>query len=63
MMEKKSSGFDIPEKSSFSKELEDYQRRSRSQSRVVSNQRKKGIEPMGSLNLPNTGKLSPKERA
>lgn len=62
-MNEKKSAFDIPKASSFSKELEEYQRRSRSQSRVVSNQRKKGIEPMGSINLANSGKLSPKERA
>ena len=56
------SAFDIPEKSSFSAELEDYARRSKSQTKVVSNQRKRGVEPM-QLHLKNSGKLSPKERA
>lgn len=57
------NAFDIPKKSSFSAELEDYARRSKSQTKVVSNQRRKGIEPMGAMNLPNSGKLSPEERA
>lgn len=57
------NAFDIPKSSSFSAELQDYARRSNVQSRVVSNQRRKGIEPMGAMNLPNSGKLSPKERA
>lgn len=61
-MNEKKSPFDIPKTSSFSKELEDYQRRSRSQSKVVSNQRRKGIEPM-QLHLAGSGKLSPKDRA
>ena len=61
-MNDKKSAFDIPKTSSFSKELETYSRRGRLQSKVVSNQRKKGVEPM-QLHLAGSGKLKPQERA
>jgi hypothetical protein len=56
------NAFDIPKKSSFSAELETYARRSKTQTKVVSKQRKNGIEPM-KLHLTNSGKLNPKDRA
>ena len=61
-MNEKKSPFDIPKSSSFSKELQESARRSHLQSKVVTKQRKKGVEPM-KLHLANSGTLDPKDRA
>lgn len=56
------NAFTIKGKSSFAQELQENARRSQSQSRHVTKQRKKGIEPMR-LHLANSGTMQPKDRA
>ena len=62
-MSKQKNAFDIPKSSAWARELAENDLKSKRQSAHVRKERLQGREPMGSLNLPNAGKLSPKDRA
>mgnify|MGYP001418029202 CR=1 FL=1 len=61
-MSKTPNAFDIPKTSSWARELEENNRRSRAQSKHVDRERKKGREPMR-LHLANSGTMKPEDRA
>ena len=62
-MSKTPNAFDIPKSSSWAKELAANDLKSKRQTQHVRRERLQGREPMGSMNLPNSGTLGPKDRA